>query len=64
MKTLIKLAVIISLGVLMTSCSSGWSCQKRYVNSNMILDSTYIKKHQMTYDSFDKYVLTKYNTKS
>lgn len=30
----------------------------------MILDSTYIKKHQMNYDSFDKYVLTKYNTKS
>lgn len=35
MKTLIKLLVIVALGVAMTSCSSGWSCKKRYVKSEV-----------------------------
>ena len=35
MKTIIKLLVIVALGVTMTSCSSGWSCKKRYVKSEV-----------------------------
>lgn len=64
MKTIIKLLVILALGAMMTSCSSGWSCKNRYVNRSIKVDETYIQMHRDSIDAFDRYVLTKYKTKS
>ena len=30
-----KLAILLVLGILFTSCRSGWSCKKRYVNNKI-----------------------------
>ena len=52
-----KIIIIFVLAILTTSCSSGWSCKKRYVYVPMTKE--YIKKHQQGADSFDKIVLNK-----
>jgi len=35
-----KLALLAILAITFTACSSGWNCQKRYVNNKQV-----IKKH-------------------
>lgn len=57
-KSLMLLLTLVTI-FLLSSCSSGWSCQKRYVNSGMKLSPEYIKKHQKGNQSFDKYILKK-----
>jgi hypothetical protein len=53
-----KLLIIVALAFLFISCSSGWSCQKRYVNNN----SYNFKKHHVL-SNYDKMMLDKYNIK-
>lgn len=31
-----KLVILLALSLLLTSCSSGWNCQKRYVEKHKI----------------------------
>ena len=56
--TLIKFALVIAIAILLSSCSSGWSCQKRYVTTPKTYD--YKKHHVLT--NYDQYILSKYKT--
>lgn len=55
---LIKFALVIAIAILLSSCSSGWSCQKRCVNNSKPYD---FKKHHVL-TNYDKMVLEKYKT--
>jgi hypothetical protein len=52
-----KLLVLVALATLLTSCSSGWSCKKRYVSNPKSYD---FKKHHVIKE-FDQYIINKYN---
>jgi hypothetical protein len=54
MKKVILLLVVL-FTVSLTSCRSGWSCKKRYVNNK----SYDVKKHHVIKE-FDKYIVNKY----
>lgn len=58
MKKIFLLLAITLLTLSTTSCSSGWSCQKRYVNNTK---SYNFKKHHVL-TNYDKYILNKYKT--
>lgn len=51
-----RFVFILLVGLLFASCSSGWSCQKSYVD---VEKKSYIEKHQKGYQSYDRYVLSK-----
>jgi nickel-dependent lactate racemase len=61
----ISLALALSTVVLLTSCSSGWSCQKRYCNAKQIKSSKrkivnmHKKGHQFGALFYVKYFLIK-----
>jgi hypothetical protein len=55
----IKLTLIITVALLLGSCSSGWSCKKRYVTTPK---SYNFKKHHVIKE-FDQYMINKYATK-
>jgi hypothetical protein len=55
----IKLILIITIALLFGSCSSGWSCKKRYVTTPKSYD---FKKHHVI-KNFDKMRIEKYTTK-
>jgi hypothetical protein len=55
----IKLTLIITIALLLGSCSSGWSCQKRYVTTPKPYN---FKKHHVI-KNFDKMMIKKYTTK-
>lgn len=56
----IKLTLIITITLLLGSCSSGWSCQKRYVTTPKPYD---FKKHHVL-TNYDKRMIEKYTTKA
>lgn len=51
-----RLVFILLVGLLFASCSSGWNCQKSYVD---VEKKSYIEKHQKGYQPYDRYVLSK-----
>jgi len=51
-----KVLFIALIAILFASCSSGWSCQKRYVYNKKSYD---VKKHHVIKE-FDKYIVNKY----
>jgi hypothetical protein len=51
-----KIVLIITVALLLTSCSSGWSCKKRYVNNSKSYD---FRKHYVL-TNYDKMMLEKY----
>ena len=55
---LIKFALVIAIAILLSSCSSGWSCQNRYVHNSKSYD---FKKHHVL-TNYDKMMLEKYKT--
>ena len=58
MKKIFLLLAITLLTLSTTSCSSGWSCKKRYVNNSKPYD---FKKHHVL-TNYDKMMLEKYKT--
>jgi hypothetical protein len=55
-----KLLVLLVFATLFVSCSSGWSCKKRYVTTPKTYD--YNKHHVIK--NFDNYIVKKYNVKN
>lgn len=55
----IKLTLIITIALLLGSCSSGWSCKKRYVSKPKSYD---FKKHHVIKE-FDQMMINKYAVK-
>ena len=58
MKKILLLLFLVLGTFSLTSCKSGWSCQKRYVNNKPY---NFKKHHVLT--NFDKMMLEKYNIK-
>ena len=57
-KKVVLLLIALAACILLSSCSSGWSCKKRYVNNSKPYD---FKKHHVL-TNYDKMMLEKYKT--